>query len=322
MTASEFDLIAHIRARSGTRDDLVLGIGDDAAVINVPDGRQLVVTTDTLNAGVHFPQATAVADIGWKSLAVNLSDLAAMGATPAWCTLSLSMPQSDRAWVDQFLDGFLSLAALHDIALVGGDTTRGSLSIAVTAMGLVETGAALRRDRAHAGDDLWVTGTPGDAAAALSAVLQGQSTAPALRARLDRPIPRVAAGRRLLGLAHSCVDVSDGLLADLGHICERSAVAAEIELALLPVSTALAAIEPETRWHWQASGGDDYELCFSAPPHVRAEIMQAMDFAETPVSRIGRVVAGQGVRALRADGTVWQPRQRGYEHFSWNSPRR
>lgn len=315
MTVSEFDLIAHIRARSGTRADVVLGIGDDAAVIDVPEGFQLVVTTDTLNAGVHFPQATAVADIGWKSLAVNLSDLAAMGATPAWCTLALSMPQSDRVWVDAFLDGFLSLAALHGIALVGGDTTCGSLSIAVTAVGLVETGAALRRDRACAGDDIWVTGTLGDAAAGLAAVLQDESTSPEVRARLDRPTPRVTAGRRLLGLAHSCVDLSDGLLADLGHVCERSAVGAEIELALLPVSTALAAIEPETRWHWQASGGDDYELCFTAPPHLRAEILQAMDFAETAVTRIGRIVAGQGVCALQPDATPWQPRHTGYDHF-------
>jgi len=315
MTVSEFDLIAHIRSRSGTRGDVVLGIGDDAAVMDVPAGWQLVVTTDTLNAGVHFPHASAIADIGWKSLAVNLSDLAAMGAMPAWCTLSLSMPQSDAAWVDQFLDGFLPLATLHGVALVGGDTTRGSLSISVTAMGLVEAGVALRRDGACAGDDIWVTGTLGDAAAALCAVIEGESTWPTLRARLDRPTPRVAAGRRLLGIAHSCIDVSDGLLADLGHICESSAVGAEIELDLLPVSAVLATLDPAARWHWQAAGGDDYELCFTAPPSLREPVLQAMDFAESAVTRIGRVVAGQGVCALQPDGTPWQPRKTGYDHF-------
>ena len=155
MGAGEFDLIARIRARAGEHAGVVLGIGDDAALLQVPVGRQLVVTADTLNAGVHFPLDTLPADIGWKSLAVNLSDLAAMGATPVWCTLSLSLPQVDSAWVDAFLDGFLTLADLHGVSLVGGDTTRGPLSIAVTAMGLVETGAALRRDGARIGDDVW-----------------------------------------------------------------------------------------------------------------------------------------------------------------------
>ena len=169
-----------------------------------------------------------------------------------------------RSWVDAFLDGFLELADQHAIALVGGDTTRGPLSISVTAMGLVETGSALRRDGARVGDDVWVTGTLGDAAAALEAVLAGRETSASLRKRLDRPTPRVAAGRRSAGIAHSCIDLSDGLLADLGHVCERSGVGAEIDLANLPVSDALAALDPAQRWRWQASGGDDYELCFTA----------------------------------------------------------
>ena len=173
---AEFDLIESIRARAAGRDDIVLGIGDDAALLRVPAGHELAVTADTLNAGVHFPAATAAADIGWKALAANLSDLAAMGARPAWCTLSLSLPQADAGWVDGFLDGFLGLATAHGIALAGGDTTRGPLSIAVTAMGHVEAGAALRRDRARIGDDVWVTGTLGDAAAAL--VLGGHLPSP------------------------------------------------------------------------------------------------------------------------------------------------
>ncbi|MBC7988967.1 MAG: thiamine-phosphate kinase, partial [Luteimonas sp.] len=164
----EFDLIASIRARAAGRDDVILGIGDDAAIMQAPPGRQIVVAMDTLNAGIHFPQHTAPADIGWKALAVNLSDLAAMGALPAWCTLSLSLPDGDAAWVDGFLDGFLALAAQHDVALVGGDTTRGPLSICVTALGLVEPGRALRRDGARVGDEVWVTGTLGDGAGALA----------------------------------------------------------------------------------------------------------------------------------------------------------
>ena len=315
MSAAEFDLIDRIRARVRQRGDVVLGIGDDAALLQVPPGMQLAVTADTLNAGVHFPEATAPADIGWKSLAVNLSDLAAMGATPAWCTLSLSLPEAEGSWVDAFLDGFLELADRHAIALVGGDTTRGPLSISVTAMGLLETGSALRRDGARAGDDLWVTGTLGDAAAALEALLDGRETSAFLRKRLDRPTPRVGAGRRLSGLAHSCIDLSDGLLADLDHVCERSGVGAEIELGKLPALINLASLDPGDRVRWQTSGGDDYELCFTASPRNRESSVQALDFTDVSATRIGRIVAGQGVKAFDAEGREWQPVRSGYEHF-------
>lgn len=318
MSAAEFDLITRIRARTRDRGDVLLGIGDDAALLRMPAGQQLVVTADTLNAGVHFPLQTAPADIGWKALAVNLSDLAAMGAAPAWCTLSLSLPAVEETWVEGFLDGFLALAEEHGVALIGGDTTRGPLSLAVTAMGLVEPGAALRRDGARIGDDLWVTGALGDAAAALALLLNDATPAAALRQRLDRPTPRVEAGRRLAGLAHACIDLSDGLLADLGHLCARSAVGAEVELARLPVSPALAALaapDSAQRRQWQACGGDDYELCFSAAPRDRELIVQAMDLAGVEATRIGRVVAGAGVRALDARGEEWQPQQAGYEHF-------
>ena len=312
----EFDLIARIRARAAARDDVVLGIGDDAALLQPPPGMQLAVTMDTLNAGVHFPAATAPGDIGWKALAVNLSDLAAMGAQPAWCTLSLSLPGGDAGFVDGFLDGFLQLAALHGIALVGGDTTRGPLSVCVTAHGLVEPERALRRAGAAPGDDVWVTGTPGDAAGALAALQAGAAVDRALRARLDRPQPRVASGRALAGLASACVDVSDGLLADLGHVCEASGVGATIELDALPTSPALARFRPELRWPWQASGGDDYELCFTAPPGRRDAIALALQAAgETVATRIGRIDVEAGVRALRPDGAAWTPAVPGYRHF-------
>ncbi|MGX5730528.1 thiamine-phosphate kinase [Pseudoxanthomonas beigongshangi] len=312
MNTGEFDLIAHIRARAGLRDDVILGIGDDAALLQPPPGRQLVVTADTLSAGVHFPESTAASDIGWKSLAVNLSDLAAMGAEPAWCTLSLSLPGSDPAWLDGFLDGFLALAQAHGIVLVGGDTTRGPLAIAVTAIGLVAPGRALRRDGARAGDDVWVSGTLGDAAAALHA---WPAPPAALRARLDRPTPRVELGRRLAGIAHAALDVSDGLLADLGHLCRASSVGAEIELARLPVSDALAVHSLPARGAWQASGGDDYELCFTASPDHREALAMLAAELGVPLTRIGRIIDGDAVRALDETGRAWHPERAGYTHF-------
>ncbi len=315
--ASEFDLIARIRARVADRDDVIVGIGDDAALLSVPSGRQLVVAMDTLNVGVHFPAETAPADIGWKALAVNLSDLAAMAATPAWCTLSLSLPQSEAAWVDGFLDGFLELAARHGVALVGGDTTRGPLSVCVTAHGLIESRGALLRSGARVGDDVWVTGTLGDAAAALRQWQAGESTTPALRARLDRPTPRVAAGLALAGIAHACIDVSDGLLADLGHICRASRVGAELEVDALPSSAALlAAFEIATRRELQATGGDDYELCFTAPKTARLAVGDAMSACDVPATRIGRITADTGKLVLRdAAGVAWSPPRAGYVHF-------
>lgn len=315
MGAGEFDLIARIRARAGMRDDVVLGIGDDAALLAPPPGRQLVVTADTLNDGVHFPHGTSPADIGWKALAVNLSDLASMGAEPAWCTLSLSLPQGDTAWIDGFLDGFLALAREHGIVLVGGDTTRGPLSVSVTAMGFVDAGRALRRDGARVGDDVWVTGTLGDAAGALA--LLERDPVGVLRLRLDRPTPRVEAGRALIDVASACVDVSDGLLADLGHVSTRSGVGAQVEIDALPASDALcAAFDAATRMPMQASGGDDYELCFTAPADARARIAVLASSLDLRITRIGRMVPGEGVHPVRADGDPWTPPRRGYDHFA------
>lgn len=319
--AVEFDLIARIRARvqqGPTRDDVALGIGDDAAVLRVPAGQLLVVATDTLNAGVHFPDDTAPADIGWKALAVNLSDLAAMGAAPAWCTLSLSMPASDPAWVDAFLDGFLELAAHHDVALVGGDTTRGPLSVCVTVHGFARPQRLLRRDGARAGDDIWISGTLGDAAGALLQWRAGGDRDPGLRARLDRPTPRTALGMALHGIAHAAIDVSDGLLADLGHVCGASGLGAEVEVEALPASPSLrAAFDDERRIALQATGGDDYELCFTAPAGMRDEVAAAARLAGVAATRIGRVVAGPEVRTMRADGRAWEMAgPPGHVHFS------
>lgn len=315
----EFGLIARIRARAAHgRDDVALGIGDDAAVLAVPAGQQLVVAVDTLNAGVHFPDGTAPADIGWKALAVNLSDLAAMGAQPAWCTLSLSLPDADAdvAWLDGFLDGFLELADLHDVALVGGDTTHGPLSVCVTAHGLVEPGRALRRDGAHAGDLVWVSGTLGDAAGALAQSRDGVAMDAVLRARLDRPTPRIAVGRALAGLATACIDVSDGLLADLGHVCTASGVGAEVSIDTLPWSEVLrAAFDTASRRALQATGGDDYELCFTTPPSSREAVAQIVEDTGVAIMRIGRIVEGAGIHASDADGNPWRSPRGGYRHF-------
>ena len=330
----EFDLIQRIRQRATTRDDVVLGIGDDAALLQPPAGRQLVVAMDTLNAGVHFPVDTAPADIGWKALAVNLSDLAAMGAVPAWCTLSLSLPDADAAWVDGFLDGFLELADRHRVSLVGGDTTRGPLSVCVTMHGFVEPGRALRRAGARVGDDVWVSGTLGDAAGALT-LLMGAPRATAqhpdgandgapsdatvslaLRERLDRPDPRVALGIALANIAHAAIDVSDGLFADLGHVAHASGVGADIAIDQLPTSAELRLhFGREERRALQATGGDDYELCFVAPVAARTAVQRAADASATLVTRIGSVVEAAGVRAFGAGGEAWHPMRTGHEHF-------
>lgn len=309
----EFDLIARIRARATRRADVALGIGDDAALLRVPAGQALAVSCDTLNVGVHFPPDTAPADVGWKALAVNLSDLAAMAAQPAWCTLSLSLPSDDADWLDAFLDGFLALAAQHDVALVGGDTTRGPLSICVTVHGLVPEAQALRRDGARVGDEIWVTGTLGDAAAGLSA--SGANDA-FLRQRLNRPTPRVAAGLALRGLAHAAIDVSDGLLADLGHVLQASGVGARVRREALPTSPALAACFTDAaRWRLQLAGGDDYELCFTAAPAQHAAIAAALAASGTDATVIGEIDDSRTLSVLDPRSQPWAPPRSGYQHF-------
>ena len=318
---AEFALIDLIRARCAVvREDVRLGIGDDAALLAVPAGQTLAVSTDTLVSGVHFPKDTAPFDVGWKSLAVNLSDLAAMGATPAWATLALTLPDADAAWTAAFVDGFAALAREFDLALVGGDTTHGPLSITVTVHGFVPESLALRRSGAKVGDAVFVTGTLGDAAAGL-ALLQGPGVAGKaqeyLLARLNRPTPRVGQGLLLRARAHACIDVSDGLVADLGHICHASAVGAEIDLTPLPASPALLGlVAAEARVPLQLAGGDDYELCFSAAPAIATELLNDLARSGCAATRIGRIVAEPGVRVRAADGSLAMSPRPGWEHFS------
>ena len=313
----EFDLIDIIRSRTAaTRADVALGIGDDAALLTPPPGHELAVAIDTLVEGVHFPRGTAPADIGWKALAVNLSDLAAMGATPAWAVASLTLPQADAAFVEALADGFAQLARQFHVALVGGDTTRGPLSMSVAVHGFVPVGQGLMRGAARAGDPLFVTGTLGDAAGALHCLGRDGADVQALRARLDRPQPRVAAGQALRGVAHAAIDISDGLLADLGHVCRASGVGADIRIDALPCSPSLLALfdEPTAR-ELALTGGDDYELCFSVPQARSTEVVGNMARVGGGVTCIGRVVEGERVRVLDGQGREITPTSRGWEHF-------
>ncbi len=353
---AEFDLIEIIKQRcSRSRADVRLGIGDDAAVVSVPVDHDLVVCTDTMVAGVHFPLDTDPADIGWKSLAVNLSDLAAMGAQPAWATLALTLPDANTEFVARFADGFAELAAEHKVDLIGGDTTRGPLTVTVTAHGLVPSGCALRRAGAQVGDAVFVTGTLGDAAAGLRC-LQDQSAGSGvassrpqfhgsssrrtpgssdsahenaddslvhspiaedvLVARLNRPQPRVAASIALRGLATACIDISDGLLADLTHIAKASSVGFEIGEDCLPATTALFdRFDAESCRELQLSGGDDYELVFTIAEADVDKMLEAMARVQCRVSRIGRVIADLAVHVLDRNGERVNAVEKGWEHF-------
>jgi len=312
----EFDLIDLIRRRVGALGAGVhLGIGDDAAVLELPPGKQLVVSTDTLNGGVHFAEGTDAQDLGYKALAVNLSDLAAMGARPRWALLNLTLPRSDLDWLTRFMEGFQSLAGEFGVTLVGGDTTRGPLALTVTALGTVEPGRLLTRSGARAGDRVVISGTLGGAALALAEQEAGQELDANLEDSLLRPQPRVQLGQSLAGLATACIDVSDGLLADLGHICEASGLAAVVDLAKLPAPGQIERLGEEQRWKLQLAGGDDYELCFTIPPERAAELDELRLSARIPLSIIGEMRAGRGVHCRRPDGTEYQPGRAGFDHF-------
>lgn len=315
---SEFDLIRRYFSPP-TRHTLLAG-GDDAALVAVAPGQALAVSTDMLVVGRHFLADADAVGVGHKSLAVNLSDMAAMGALPRWVTLSLALPDADERWVGAFMSGFLELAALHDVDLIGGDTTRGPLTICVQIMGEIAVGMALRRDTAVPGDDLWVSGTVGDAALALAAqrgdIVLGRAQRTCADARLDRPTPRVALGRALVGKASACIDVSDGLVADVGHIAERSGVRAVIDWSRVPLSAAASPLRDDPVMRRAAlSGGDDYELAFTAPPGMRGAIEAAGARTGVAVTCIGQVEAGAGVQVQDGGGRAVEMVEAGFDHF-------
>jgi thiamine-monophosphate kinase len=315
----EFDLIARhfTRATPGA----VLGVGDDCALLAPTPGMQLAVSSDMLLEGRHFSPQDSPAGLGHKSLAVNLSDLAAMGATPRWATLAIALPEANDAWLTAFARGFFRMADQHGIELVGGDTTRGPLTISITVMGEVPPGEALRRDGARPGDDVWVSGVIGSAAMAL-AYRQGrlfmeQVDAARVLPALYLPTPRVALGITLRGVASSAIDISDGLLGDLGHILQRSQRGARLEFAALPTLPVVQAyLHEKVARDCVLAGGDDYELCFTAPPGKHDAVRAAAGNAGVAVTRIGHITAEPGLAVVGPDGQRLPFERTGYDHFA------
>ena len=316
---SEFDLIRHHFTRPARHADLA--VGDDAALFSVAQGMQLAVTTDTLAAGTHFFHDTSPHDLGWKTLAVNLSDLAAMGAAPRWALLALTLPVADEDWIAAFAEGFFDCAGRYGVEVIGGDTTRGPLAMTVTLFGEVPAGQAVTRAGGQPGDDLWVSGCPGLAALGLMSLQNRVRLTDASRAlaALHRPTPRVEAGEALRGIAHAMLDVSDGLAGDLGHLCERSKLGALLDAAMLPLAPLIAAGADEALARQTLlTGGDDYELLFSAPPQARETLAVLARKLDLPLTRIGQLAEEAGL-VLLSDGPGVAPRPLNvcsYDHFA------
>ena len=317
MSLGEFDLIAKYFTRDVKR--AALGIGDDCALFATSPGMQLAVSSDMLVEGRHFLSTVAPERLGHKALAVNLSDLAACGARPIGFTLALAMPRVDEPFLAGFARGLLALADAHECELIGGDTTQGPLNLCITVFGELPAGQALLRSGARAGDDLYVSGTLGDARAALE-VFRGSLAVDgamfeALRHAMEQPVPRVALGLALRGIATSAIDVSDGLLGDLGHILERSRVGATVEVDTLPRGAVLRTLPTALQRQFTLAGGDDYELVFSAPPGRADAVAGAAQAAGTVVTRIGRIDAEPGLRLVDAGGAAIHERFGSFDHF-------
>jgi thiamine-monophosphate kinase len=327
----EFDLIARYFKRPTQR--AVLGVGDDCALLAPTPGMHMAMSSDMLVEGRHFLSTVEPASLGHKALAVNLSDLAACGAEPTAFTLALSLPRIDEAWLEGFSTGLLQLANDHGCELVGGDTTQGPLNICITAFGEVPPGDALLRQNAQVGDDIYVSGTVGDARLALEVFRGTQSldakAFEAVRARMEIPTPRIALGIALRAIANAAIDVSDGLLGDLGHILQRSQVRAQIDTTWLQqsntfgedaqaagISPILAQLPWNKRIEFALAGGDDYELCFTAPVHQREMVHAAAWESNTPVTRIGRITEAQGLVVLDPEGQPITRRFASFDHFA------
>ena len=320
---SEFDLIARYFTRPALTPAVSLAVGDDCALLQPRAGHELAISTDMLVEGRHFFQQADANALGHKSLAVNLSDLAAMGAQPLAFTLSLALPSIDENWLSAFSDGLFALAERYKIALIGGDTTKGPLTISITIFGEIPTGKALRRNRAQVGDDIWVSGTLGDARLALSAMqskLTLEATALNQAAQhLHRPTPRNALGLALRDIAHAAIDVSDGLLGDLQHVLKQSNVGATLQADDLPLGEILKSTQTHNVCHeFAMNGGDDYELCFTAPTTKREAVLHAANRSNTVVTRIGQITAAREVKILNAAGVALAISSNSYDHFTFS----
>ncbi|MFQ6022429.1 MAG: thiamine-phosphate kinase [Acidiferrobacterales bacterium] len=319
---NEFDLIRTYFARQGlTRNDVVVSIGDDAAVIDIPAGMQQVVTTDALIAGTHFLADAEPASVGHKALAVNFSDLAAMGATPTWFTLNLTLPAVDDVWLKAFCEGVFTLANEYQAQLVGGDTVRGPLAVCIQAYGLVPAGKALLRTGAKSSDRIYVTGVLGDAALGLlqqrGRLSMSQKERACALERLNYPAPRVAQGIVLRDLASSCIDISDGLLADLEHILQASGVGARVFIDQVPLSAVYRAHFDEVGgWELAITNGDDYELCFTASSDKQVELESLAAFDKCGLTCIGDIEPEPGLRIVDSTGKPYEPKRYGYDHFA------
>ena len=321
---NEFELIERFFTRPPRAPSVRLSVGDDAALLAPSPGCEIAVSVDMLVGGRHFLADTDPQKLGHKTLAVNLSDLAAMGASPRYALLACALPGNDPQWLDAFARGFRALADAHGVDLVGGDTTRGPLTLCVTIMGEVPAGTALLRSGAHVADDIYVSGELGEAALALAAMngcltLDAQALS-AARERLETPTPRIALGEALRGVATAALDVSDGLVGDLMHILERSGVGATVDLAAVPRSAALSRLVdgPHRRLAIECllSGGDDYELCFTAPPSAAARIAAIAATAKLPLTRVGTITAGSGLVVRDEHGIALPELPRAYDHFA------
>jgi len=317
MSLGEFDLIAKYFTRSVKR--AALGVGDDCALFATSPGMQLAVSSDMLVEGRHFLSTVAPQRLGHKALAVNLSDLAACGARPIGFTLALAMPRVDERFLEGFARGLLALADEHECELIGGDTTQGPLNLCITVFGELPSGQALLRSGAQAGDDLYVSGTLGDARAALEVFRGGLvvdgAAFDSLRRAMEQPQPRVALGQALRGIATSAIDVSDGLLGDLGHILNRSRLGATLDVDALPRSAVLRTLPAALQREYTLAGGDDYELVFSAPPDRAAAVTGAAQASGVGVTRIGRLAADPGLRLVDADGAAVANGYGSFDHF-------
>ena len=322
MASGEFNLIKQYFLSPSIRNDVPLGIGDDCAVVSVPGDKQLAITTDTLVDGVHFPTNTPAEAIARKAIAVNLSDLAAMGAEPAWLMLALSLPEVDESWIRSFSDSFRHMAQAYKLQLIGGDTTRGPLSITVQAMGFVEPGKMMRRDRARPGDAIYVSGTLGDAAAGLK-LLQQHLAADDNHAwlidRLNRPEPRVALGMKVSSFCRCAIDISDGLAADLGHILEASQCGATVNIDKLPLSRQLVEYSKgrdAVDWDMVLAGGDDFELCLLVATENERNLMQVSSELALPLTCIGVIEQHGSLNIVDESGGRYLLDRAGYEHFT------